>query len=214
MASVDDAQIRRATAADIPALARVLARAFDQDPFYVWMVRQDAQREARALHTFRVILERVSSDLKETYTTTALNSAAVWKPPGELHLPVWQQLQLVPAFARAMGWTRLPAFLHLFQHMDGWHSRLVPEPHYYLFVLGVDPDHQRKGLGSQLLTPMLERCDREGTRAYLETSLPANVPFYTRSGFQVVEKIEREGWPKFWLMVREPIKRPKRSMPG
>jgi ribosomal protein S18 acetylase RimI-like enzyme len=88
-------------------------------------------------------------------------------------------------------------------HMEPLHEQWVPEPHYYLFVLGVDPSRQRHGLGSQLLEPGLSLCDREGKRAYLETTREENLEFYARHGFRIVQTVEREGWPKFWLMTRQ-----------
>ena len=60
------------------------------------------------------------------------------------------------------------------------------EPHYYLEFIGTDPAHQGKGMGTQLITPMVERCDTEGVPAYLESSNLRNVPFYARHGFEQV----------------------------
>jgi ribosomal protein S18 acetylase RimI-like enzyme len=198
------ADVRRAVAEDVSVLSRVLARAFDRDPFMHWLVRQDERRSQRMEWTFDVMLRRLSSDLNETYTNADLTGGALWKRPGEFKLPLGQQLQLLPAFARSMGWSRIPAFLKLLQHMEALHERLAPEPHFYLFVLGVDPDEQRRGLGSQLLAPVLSLCDRDRKRSYLETSREENLPFYVRQGFEVAQIVERPGWPKFWLMLREP----------
>ena len=63
-------------------------------------------------------------------------------------------------------------------------------PHYYLSVLGTDPDQQGGGIGSALLAPVLDRCDADGVAAYLESSKESNVAFYARHGFTVTERIE------------------------
>jgi len=194
--------VRRAQPDDVAALAPMLARAFDQDPFTNWLVRQDERRVQRIEWSFEVMLRQLSSELSETYVTQDLDGAAIWKQ--EVKLPFGQQLRLLPAFARAMGWGRVPALLKMLSYMEPLHQRLVPEPHFYLFVLGVDPEQQRRGLGSLLLAPMLARCDQKRTRAYLETTRAENLQFYARHGFEVAHIVEREGWPKFWLMIREP----------
>ena len=51
-----------------------------------------------------------------------------------------------------------PRLLRFFQIADAKHPR---EPHWYLALLGVDPDHQGRGFGSHLMQPVLTRCDRE-----------------------------------------------------
>ncbi len=54
-------------------------------------------------------------------------------------------------------------------------------------MLGVRPDAQRRGLGSKLIEPVLRRADRDGVACYLETSDRANVAYYERFGFKVVD---------------------------
>jgi len=79
------------------------------------------------------------------------------------------------------------------------------EPHYYLLAIGVDPDRQGHGVGSSLLAPMAERCDREHIGAYLESSKERDVPLYERFGFKVREVVELPGGgPRIWPMWRDP----------
>ena len=196
------ATLRRATPADVPALRAVLARAFDADPLINSLVRQDGRRSARMEAFFDVMLRQLSSELSETYTTHDRAGAAIWKR--ETKLPVRDQLRLLPAFARIAGWARLPALLQMLQHMESMHAALLPEPHWMLHLLGVEPAQQRRGLGGLLLGPMLARCDREQSKAYLETSRALNLEFYRRHGFEVVHVDERAGWPKVWFMIRKP----------
>lgn len=195
---------RRAVPADVEVLTGVLVRAFDDDPFINWLVRQDARRADGMRWTFDVMLRQLSCELNETYTNSELSGCAIWKSPGQFKLPLLTQLRLLPAFARALGGARIPRFLRLLDHMEKVHDRLVPEPHFYLFVLGVEPNEQRRGLGGVLLGPVLARCEQEQTRAFLETSRVENLPFYNRHGFEVAHVVERAGWPTFWLMVRKP----------
>jgi ribosomal protein S18 acetylase RimI-like enzyme len=77
-----------------------------------------------------------------------------------------------------------PAFMRLGSNAERAHPT---EPHWYLVVLGVRPSHQGHGHGSRLVTAGLRDADRDGTAAHLETSEPANVAFYQRFGFTVVD---------------------------
>lgn len=78
-------------------------------------------------------------------------------------------------------------------------------PHYYLFAIGVRPQHQGKGLGRALMEGPLARCDAERVPAYLESSKASNVPFYRSLGFEVTEELRLPlGGPSMWPMWRMP----------
>jgi predicted N-acetyltransferase YhbS len=77
-------------------------------------------------------------------------------------------------------------------------------PHYYLATLGTEPDFQRKGVGSAVMQPVLDRCDADGVPAYLESSKEVNVPYYRRHGFEVTDELKLPDGPTLWLMWREP----------
>jgi ribosomal protein S18 acetylase RimI-like enzyme len=68
------------------------------------------------------------------------------------------------------------------------HRKLVPYPHWYLQIIGVDPAYQGQGFSSRLLRPVLERIDRERMPCYLETNNAKNVAIYRRSGFEVISE--------------------------
>jgi N-acetylglutamate synthase-like GNAT family acetyltransferase len=87
------------------------------------------------------------------------------------------------------------------------------EPHYYLSVVGTDPDKQGGGVGSALLAPVLNRCDASQTAAYLECSKESNVSFYARHGFELTERIDLpDDGPPLWLMWREPQRAGRRTV--
>jgi GNAT superfamily N-acetyltransferase len=78
------------------------------------------------------------------------------------------------------------------------------EPHAYLFLIGTRPDRQGAGLGSALLRHVLERCDREGTPAYLEATTAGSRRLYLRHGLAEVGVIQLPDGPPMWRMWRDP----------
>lgn len=84
-------------------------------------------------------------------------------------------------------------------------QRRPDEPHAYLAFLGVDPDHQGTGVGTTLLREVLAVADSEARPTYLETETEANVAFYHRHGFTVIDEFDTpSGGPHLWLMWRDP----------
>jgi len=61
------------------------------------------------------------------------------------------------------------------------------EPHYQLGMIGVDPEHQGRGCGGQLLHSVNEMSEShpKSTGVWLDTENPRNVPYYQRFGYEV-----------------------------
>jgi len=203
-ASPSGESVRLAQRQDIPQLAAVLARSFDDDPYIDWLVRKDERRGAGIELLFELTLDKLSAELNETYTVPDLAGCVMGKRPCEPKLPLWRQLALIPAFARVSGASRIGQLLRVFGELEKRHERHAPDPHYYLHVIGVAPEHQGRGLGRSLMQPMLARLDTERKPAYLETHKPRTLPFYERLGFRVLDKLELPALPTAWLLRREP----------
>lgn len=196
-----EATVRKATAADREKLVAVMARAFDDDPMANWFVAQD-KRRARRIYDFMDVAYRITSPGGELYTTDGIEGGAFWSPPGKWKMGILQQLMLMPAMIRTSTIKRVPAIMGGLNAVEKKHPH---EPHYYLLALGVEPELQGRGVGTRLMAPILERCDRERIPAYLESSKAVNVALYERNGFKVTEEFTiPNGGPKIWLMWREP----------
>ncbi len=193
-------EIRRAVAADIPALTSVLTRAFLDDPVAAWAYPPERLRP-RALERFQATRLRQLIVHDEVWTTSELNCAALWAPPGHWHSSLLETAQLLPAFARPRLLVRVPLVAVGWERLERAHPR--SPPHFYLAVLGTDPSAQGRGLGSAVLQGVLDQCDSDGVAAYLESSKERNVDFYARHGFRVIERIELLRGPPMWKMWRE-----------
>ncbi len=86
----------------------------------------------------------------------------------------------------------------VFSRLDEIH---LIEPHWYLGTLGVDPDHQGRGVGTAMLRHWLEFAAGDPAPIYLETDRVENISFYQREGFEVVRETEVLG-VKIWCMRR------------
>jgi ribosomal protein S18 acetylase RimI-like enzyme len=185
----------------VPALAAMLARAFLDDPVASWAWRPEGLRLS-ALERFQATRMRQLMDGQEIWTTDDLTSAALWAVPGRWHMSLRETAMLVPAFLRPSLFVRMPLVGLGWEKLERAHPR--KPPHYYLAVLGTEPDAQGRGLGSAVLRPVLDQCDSDQVGAYLESSKERNIDFYARHGFRVLGEIELLRGPKMWKMWRDP----------
>ena len=188
--------VRNATRADAKALSGTMARAFEDDPVMSWLYPGLHRLESFFLN-FELKLHLGHGSV---FTTDEVHGGAIWAPPGKWRTSVPDVIRVAPALLRATG-TRLRRALGVMQAVESKHPK---EPHWYLAALGTDPSKQGKGVGSALLTPILERCDSEGVPAYLESSKEANISFYRRHGFEVTSEIHLPKGPTIWPMWRDP----------
>ncbi|MBI5289997.1 MAG: GNAT family N-acetyltransferase [Chloroflexi bacterium] len=183
----------------------VLGRAFFDDPMTSWCVPNDEVR-ARALPWFFAKATAIGHRWGEVHTTAGVvEGSAIWLPPGKTKVTMGQmwrtRLLLAPLKFGPAGFMRFMKIMNTFEHL---HDRDMPDPHWYLFVLGVDPPRQGQGLGGVLMGDVLARADGAGLPCYLETQKPINVPFYQKHGFDVVVEDDIPNGPHYWTMKRQP----------
>ena len=193
-------EVRPARGDEVPQLAAMLARAFHDDPVTAWFMSNESRRPKYAARFFGWQLHRLLGQ-EQVHVADDASGAAVWALPGQWRESNWQALRLFVALVPALA-SHLPAATRGVERVEKRHPA---EPHLYLAVLGTDPPAQGRGIGTAVLAPGLELCDREGLPAYLESSKESNVGFYARFGFRVTEEVRMPGGgPTVWLMWRDP----------
>jgi GNAT superfamily N-acetyltransferase len=196
-------QARRATHADVRALSKTLGRAFFDDPVMCWML-PDADARRRKLHKLFEALTRHHHLARGGVEVApdddgGIGGAALWDPPGEWRQTRGEELRAMPGLFLAFG-RSLRRGLVAEEMMKAAHPE---EPHWYLAIIGSDPDVRGKGFGQVLMRSRLDRCDAEHAPAYLESSNPDNVPYYQRFGFEVTGEITLpDGGPSLVPMWR------------
>ncbi len=193
--------IRKITSADVDNVVGLMQRAFDDDPFINFLVKQDARRLERMVRFMRVGITRLTLPYGECYMTEAGDGGALWNPPGGRPHGIRADLSMLPTLLKVSGIGGMKRSIGAFAQAEKLHPK---EPHYYLLAIGVEPAMQGKGVGSSLLAPMAERLDREGIGAYLESSKERNLPLYERYGFKVTKVFDVKDGPRIWPMWRDP----------
>ena len=185
---------RKATRESLPTLSETLALAFYDDPVVRWCIAEGSRRREILPRFFGAVAESYSS-YDELYDVDEGVSAAIWAPPG-----AEDDEQLV----ERMGEIAAEYVDRFFEVLGRMEEKHPVEPHYYLFFLGTRPEWQGRGLGSALMRPVLETCDRDGVPAYLEATSEGNKRLYLRHGFEVSDEIQLPEGPTLWCMWRAP----------
>jgi ribosomal protein S18 acetylase RimI-like enzyme len=180
----------------------VLARAFQDDPAWVWLI-PDAEKRRRLLPwLFRVGFDVTAADV---WTTAGvIRGAARWLPPGRPPMRVGPMLKALVTTPFRLG-SAIAPFLAYGRAVEALRAETMPDPHWYLAGIGVEPSAQGRGVGAALLEPGLTAAARAGLPAVLLTNSEANLGFYERHGFQVVREGDTpQGGPHAWAMVKPP----------
>lgn len=182
--------------------AAILADAFADDPFMAWLFGDHAARAA-ALPTWWGFIAANAPEGAKLWRVDD-HAASLWHPPHHAEPPAPEPEPAPDDDGRAgdddggedepdpfvqmmlpLVGGRLPEILEMLGVVRELHP---DEPHWYLLALGTRAASQGHGFGARIVRPMLDRCDREGLGAYLESSNPRNIPFYHRLGFQIVSE--------------------------
>ena len=185
---------QKASRERLPIVVETLAQSFYDDPVVTWCVPDDERRRELLPGFFTAIVESYIN-YDEIYDVPAGVSAAVWAPPG-----AEDDVQLPDRIGEILQENADRAFVAL-SMMAEVHPT---DAHHYLFFVGTRPGWQGRGIGSAVMSPVLETCDRDGIPAYLEATSEGNKALYLRHGFEVMSELNLPEGPPMWPMWRTP----------
>lgn len=194
---------RAATEADLPAIAAALAGAFDSDPVWGWGFGDaDHGRKLSALRAIFGFCAEAALGYGWVRVSEGAEAVALWIPPGRPEMSAADAERLPGLIAAECGPEAAPRVSALFAAFERTHPS--EPPHFYLSLLGTNPDHAGHGHGMRLLAANLEEIDAAGAPAYLESSNPANLPRYEGLGFRPLGEVELLPGIPATQMWREP----------
>jgi hypothetical protein len=164
-----------------------LKLAFVADPATRW-VWPDSQKYLLHLSSFAKAFGGKAFSNRSAHYIGNYSGAALWLPP---HVEPDVE-SLIRLLQQTTSEESQAIVTQVFDKMGSYHPS---EPHWYLPLLGFDPHHHGKGLGSALLQHAITKYDNENALAYLESSNPRNIPLYLRHGFELLGTIQVDQSP-------------------
>jgi GNAT superfamily N-acetyltransferase len=190
--------VREAGIGELAPVSATLADAFVTDPLMQWLIPSERRSDTRLRRLFALELAHSVFPAGRVLTTGDFRGASVELPPGRWNMTM--PLSAAVGLLRVFG-MRLPRASRLQVFFSQHH---LQEPHLYIRYVGVVTGFQGQGLGTALLRPTLDRCDREGLPAYLEASSEPSAALYERLGFVHLGELRVPDGPRFWPMRRPP----------
>jgi GNAT superfamily N-acetyltransferase len=198
------ASVRQLAEGEIGTAAATLGRAFLNEPLMVFAI-PDLHTRRRLFRSYFSPGVRLALELGEVWCTDDLSAVACWRRPGsgaptaELLAAAGVHDQPVSIGAKAAERAD-PVYAHLAARQE---QLGVPPDHWYLSMVGVEPDWQGRGLGSAVLRPVLDRARDAHEPVFLETLVPRNVGFYEKNGFEAIDHgVEPSSGLAYWLFLR------------
>jgi GNAT superfamily N-acetyltransferase len=203
-------QIRTLGAGEAAPAARLLARAFAQDPVITHFLADPRRRRWAYPAFFRAALQDAlaSETVFGAWLDGQLVAVAAWLPPEPRPATRAGRARAASGMAlvRLLFPRATPPLLAGFEELTHLHP---DETHWYLAFVGVAPEQQGHGIGAELLGVVHEHADAAATPCYLETPFPQTHRFYRGLGYaQVGEAAAFAGAPAVARFLRQP-----RSLP-
>jgi len=200
--------LRRVEIDELPTAWATLTASFDDDPMFRWLLPDDRERaEWVAVAMAFGIHHGLPEDGVLCPEAGPEAGVIVLVPPGRFPTPHGRTFGFV---VRRFPRPDLPLPSRHFLRgglacLSAMQRLHLHDPHWYVFILGVNPARQGEGFGRVLMNEVCARAERDGVAAYLETTNPVNLGFYGRFGFEVVEEMHPlPEAPPLWTMRRPP----------
>ncbi len=178
--------MRKAEANDKELVKEILSNSFDENQSINYVVKQDAKRKNRVNDLMKYSFD-LCMEFGEVFIDNSNNGCVLVLFPHRKKT-TFKAVTLDATLANsAIGLTRIFTVLGRESKIKKFHPKT---PFAYLWFIGVDPEFQKKGIGSKLISQVIERYEMEGLPIYLETSTLSNIPWYKKNGFQIYQEID------------------------
>ncbi len=176
----------RLTSKDYSRACEVLGLAFQEDPIWKAILKDDPDKFS---FVFGVPLKYSLKYGVVLASSPNLEGIVAWIPSDYIKMGFFRLLMSgALRSAMKMGSKIGKLIQEVFEIITKDREINMKGTYLYLYVIGVAPDHQGKGIGSRLINNMLAHLPPE-IPIYLETETEKNVRLYERLGFKVLKKI-------------------------
>ena len=182
---IKNSEIRLAERKDKPTVVKILTEAFRNDPHINWLLEKSRHKKKLDIIIDYVVEETFDSGT--IYVTNDNLGAALWQSEKKEKFTFgYVKRNLSFLFKNGVG-----SVVRNLDSLKISHSHFpLDQPFCYLYLVGVLPEAQGKGLANKLMNPVLEYCKSNMIPVFLETANPQNVNIYKKKGFELIDSFK------------------------
>lgn len=178
--------MKKASHRDKNLVVDILTKSFDSNQSVNYIVKQDKKRVQRVSSLMDYSFE-VCYLFGDVFLSDDKKACALVTYPDTKKTTLKSVLLDVKLIFSSVGLKNIKKTLS----RESKINKIQPkEPKYYLWFIGVDPESQNEGIGSVLLSEIIEDSEHKKRPIYLETSTLKNLPWYKKFGFQVYNELD------------------------
>lgn len=201
---VGQQDFRPIRANEVTNLAQSMSRTFFDDPMMVYIM-PNADKRMRTCSWMFAGLIQYCRRWGLVYTNENQTAASIWLKPGNTTMTPLRTIRTnLWQMPFRLGWKGAFRFGQLGSAASKVHNRVVPGDHWYLLMLGVDPESQGQGAGSAAMEIGNSQAQKEGLPVYLETMTQSNADYYLKRGFEIGEEYVVGDELRTWSMIKRP----------
>lgn len=164
----------------------ILTKSFDDNKSVNYVVKQDEKRQER----IRGLMDysfNICNAFGDVWMSDDNQACALVLYPDKKRSTLNAIMWDAKLALSVIGLNRVGQVLSRESKIKSFHPK---EQFSYLWFIGVPPDLQNKGKGSQLLEEIIHESETHGRPIYLETSVDRNLPWYKKYGFEIFQTLE------------------------
>jgi ribosomal protein S18 acetylase RimI-like enzyme len=164
----------------------ILCKSFDSNKSVNYVVKQDENRQKRIRNLMEYSYE-ICSMFGQIYLSDDKKACALTLFPDKKRTSLKSIFLDAKMAISCVGIDRVSKVLD----RDSKIKKSYPNDQIlYLWFIGVNPGEQKKGIGSTLLKEIIRESNLSKRPIYLETSMPENIPFYNKLGFNIYKELD------------------------
>jgi GNAT superfamily N-acetyltransferase len=179
---IRNSEIRLADRKDKPTVVKILTESFKHDPHITWLLEKTNNKNKLEIIINYVVDETFSKGT--IYLTNDNLGVAMWHSKKEEKF-TFEYVKRNLSFLFKIG---ISTVIRSLKYVEISHNHFPLKKQFcYLYLIGVLPEGQGKGLASKLMNPVLEYCKLNNIPVFLETATPKNVEIYKKKGFVLTD---------------------------